>query len=128
MIARARREIALATDNAIKELYDRTAELAVQVAGGDVPRISPEFLAEERDALGEVYFRQEYECSFESRQGLVYRDFVRCLFSGPVPEGRKVGGIDFGAPFDKLLLFNGYALMPIASVGDIVTFLTHDKV
>ena len=34
MVARARREIQLATDTAIKDLYDRTAELAVQVAGG----------------------------------------------------------------------------------------------
>lgn len=34
MIARAKREIQLATDAATKELYDRTAELAVQVAGG----------------------------------------------------------------------------------------------
>lgn len=30
---RARREIRLATDTAVKELYDRTAEVAVQVAG-----------------------------------------------------------------------------------------------
>lgn len=34
MVARARREIQLATDSAIKELYDKTADLAVQVAGG----------------------------------------------------------------------------------------------
>jgi F-type H+-transporting ATPase subunit b len=33
MIARARREIQLAKDTAVKELYDRTAELVVQVAG-----------------------------------------------------------------------------------------------
>lgn len=33
MLARARREIRLATEAAIKELFDRTAELAVQVAG-----------------------------------------------------------------------------------------------
>ena len=33
MIVRARREIQLAKDTAVKELYDRTAELAVQVAG-----------------------------------------------------------------------------------------------
>lgn len=33
IIARARREVQLARDTAIKELYDRTADLAVQVAG-----------------------------------------------------------------------------------------------
>lgn len=34
MVARARREIQLASDTAIKELYDKTADLAVQIAGG----------------------------------------------------------------------------------------------
>ncbi len=34
MIARAKHEIHLSADAAIKDLYDRTAELAVQVAGG----------------------------------------------------------------------------------------------
>lgn len=34
MVERARKEIHLARDSAIKDLYDRTAELAVQVAGG----------------------------------------------------------------------------------------------
>lgn len=33
LLARARREVQLARDTAIKELYDRTADLAVQVAG-----------------------------------------------------------------------------------------------
>ena len=34
MMERARREIQLATDTAVKELYDRTAQLSVQVAAG----------------------------------------------------------------------------------------------
>lgn len=38
MIARAKREIQLATDSAVKELYDRTAELAVNVAGGIIKK------------------------------------------------------------------------------------------
>lgn len=33
MVERAKREIQLATDSAVKQLYDQTAELAVQVAG-----------------------------------------------------------------------------------------------
>lgn len=41
-LARARREIQLATDTAVKELYDRTAELSVQVAGGIIRKeLSP---------------------------------------------------------------------------------------
>ena len=37
------------------------------------PRIAPEFLAEERRALGDRYYRQEYACSFE--------DAIDALFS-----------------------------------------------
>jgi hypothetical protein len=53
--------------------------------------------AEERRAQGESWIRQEYCCSFEALEGLVYPDFARCMVSGPAPAGgRPVGGIDFG--------------------------------
>lgn len=43
MIERARREIRLATDTAVKQLYDQTAELAVGLAGSILRKeISPE--------------------------------------------------------------------------------------
>jgi hypothetical protein len=58
--------------------------------------ISPAFLARERRALGESWYRQEYQCSFEALEGLVYPDFAHCVMPGPAPEGRRVGGIDFG--------------------------------
>jgi hypothetical protein len=61
-----------------------------------IPRIPPEFLAGERRALGESWYRQEYCCSFEALEGLVYHDFARCVVPGPAPAGRKFGGIDFG--------------------------------
>jgi Terminase RNaseH-like domain len=63
-----------------------------------IPRITPEFLAQERRALGESWFRQEYCCSFEALEGLVYHDFARCVVPQlPAPlSGQKVGGIDFG--------------------------------
>ncbi|MCS6851552.1 MAG: terminase family protein [Gemmataceae bacterium] len=70
-----------------------------RVGVGDCPRISPEFLAEERRALGDSWVRQEYECSFESLEGLVFPDFEqRCgVDDGPDGSGRPwVGGIDFG--------------------------------
>ena len=52
---------------------------------------------QERRALGESWFRQEYGCSFEALEGLVYPDFARCVVPGPAPAGgRRVGGIDFG--------------------------------
>jgi hypothetical protein len=37
----------------------------VKVTAPEVSRISPAFLAEEREALGDRWYRQEYECSFE---------------------------------------------------------------
>src|SRR5205085_131783 len=61
------------------------------------PRITEAFLANERRSLGEATFRQEYCCSFEAREGLVYPDFARCVVPGPAPAGgTRVGGIDFG--------------------------------
>jgi len=84
----------------------------IEIPAAQVARIKPEFLAEERRALGEAWFRQEYCCSFEALEGLVYPDFARCVISklpSPLrgrgvggegadiqPTGRKVGGIDFG--------------------------------
>jgi hypothetical protein len=34
------------------------------LTAADNPRISPEFLAEEKRALGEFWYAQEYECRF----------------------------------------------------------------
>jgi hypothetical protein len=69
----------------------------IEIPAERIARISPEFLAEERRALGESWFRQEYCCSFEALEGLVYPDLGRCVVPGLAPEGgRRVGGIDFG--------------------------------
>jgi hypothetical protein len=90
-----------------------------EVTAREVPRIAPAFLDEERRALGNTWFAQEYECRFEAHEGLVYPDFARCLVDdtpagqGPFfvpdlsrPSGQRpdprfahreaVGGIDFG--------------------------------
>ncbi len=42
------------------------------ITAHDCPRISPAFLEEERQALGERWFNQEYECSFEEIEGQVF--------------------------------------------------------
>jgi hypothetical protein len=89
----------------------------VEIPVTQCSRITPEFLAEERRALGEAVFRREYLCSFEALEGLVYPDFARCVIAElpaalvPVdaavqagadlpPEFRgkvrRFGGIDFG--------------------------------
>jgi hypothetical protein len=76
----------------------------IEVPAHQVRRIRPEFLEEERRALGTSWFRQEYCCSFEALEGLVYPDFARCVVDAlplhapsatPHPS-RRVGGMDFG--------------------------------
>jgi hypothetical protein len=44
----------------------------VRVTAPECPRISPAFLAEERAALGERWFKQEYLCSFEDAIDAVF--------------------------------------------------------
>ncbi len=69
----------------------------IEVPAQQIPRIAPAFLESERRALGETWFRQEYCCSFEALEGLVYPDLGKCMAPGPfTATGRKVGGIDFG--------------------------------
>jgi len=89
----------------------------VEIPATQCPRITPEFLAEERRALGDAIFRREYLCSFDALEGLVYPDFARCVIDAlpealvPVDEAvhagadlppafrdkvRRWGGIDFG--------------------------------
>jgi hypothetical protein len=63
----------------------------------DCPRITPEFIEEERRALGEHWVAQEYETAFTALEGLVYPDFAAAVIeSAPASKGRQVGGIDFG--------------------------------
>ncbi len=76
----------------------------IEVPAERITRITPEFLAGERRAMGTSWFRQEYGCSFEALEGLVYPDFARCVVALGAPgmsahavrPGRRVGGIDFG--------------------------------
>jgi hypothetical protein len=53
----------------------------VQVTADEVPRITKEFLAEERRALGDRWFLQEFCCSFEATIDAVfdYRDIQAAL-------------------------------------------------
>ena len=52
----------------------------IEVLASQIPRITPEFLAEERRSLGsDTYYRQEYECAFEALEGLVYPDLPHCI-------------------------------------------------
>jgi hypothetical protein len=71
----------------------------IEVKAQEVPRITPEFLAQELRTLGASYYRQEYECSFEALEGLVYPDFERCLVD-ELPAGLQMaeGGLRIGNP------------------------------
>jgi Terminase large subunit, T4likevirus-type, N-terminal/Terminase RNaseH-like domain len=81
-----------------REWHDTRADWErVKVTWEDCPRIAPEAIADERRAMGDLWVAQEYECSFVSLEGLVYPDFDQALLDQEtIPEGRVVGGIDFG--------------------------------
>jgi hypothetical protein len=94
----------------------------VRVTWDQCPRITPDFIATERRSLGDSWVNQEYHCSFESLEGLVYPDFEsQCAIDQSPPEqGKRVGGIDFGFrnPFCALWGFVDR---------DNVLYLTHER-
>jgi hypothetical protein len=69
-----------------------------RVPANEVPRISKEFLEQERAALGDLWFRQEYCCDFTSMSGLVYPEFPACIVDPCAlpPINRSLAGVDFG--------------------------------
>lgn len=61
----------------------------VRISAGDCPRISASFLAEERRALGDWWFAQEYGCEFGEAIDAVFRneDIRSALSDDVVPLG-----------------------------------------
>jgi hypothetical protein len=55
--------------------------LKVKVTAEACPRISPEFLEEEREALGSYFYSQEYGCEFIEGEHSVFRyaDIIACF-------------------------------------------------
>ncbi len=68
----------------------------IEVPADKIARIKSSVLESDRRELGESWYRQEYGCSFEALEGLVYPDFARCVVPGPAPDGTRLGGMDFG--------------------------------
>jgi hypothetical protein len=69
----------------------------IEVPAGKIPRIPADFLERERRGMSDTEFRQEYECSFEMLEGVVYPDLAKCVVNCPAPGfKRRYGGIDFG--------------------------------
>ena len=67
----------------------------IEVPASKVSRIKSESIEEDRQELGESYIRQEYFCSFEAMEGLVYPKFHEQTVQGTVPDsagGRWFGG------------------------------------
>jgi hypothetical protein len=68
-----------------------------QVTKSLCPRMNQLFLQDEFRALGPSVFAQEYLNEFTAVSGRVYPRFEECLIERwPNPEGRKLGGIDWG--------------------------------
>jgi hypothetical protein len=77
----------------------------IEVPVSQVPRISRKYLEKARRTMGESWYRQEFCCSFEALEGLVFPDLARCVVpKQPIPPGRWFGGLDFGLrnPFAAL--------------------------
>lgn len=77
----------------------------VMVTAYDVPHLDPAFLEEERRALGEWRFRQEYLCEFLSSGGAIPEEDVERATRLPGPEepreGRRyVAGLDLARVHD----------------------------
>lgn len=52
--------------------HENSSWQKIKATAWDCPRVSREFLEEERKTLGDRWFRQEYECSFEETMDQVF--------------------------------------------------------
>jgi hypothetical protein len=78
-----------------------------RVPATEIPRISASFLEQERVALGEAWFRQEYDCDFTMMAGLVYPEFAGCIVDDwdPALLERSAAGVDFGFHTPSAVVF-----------------------
>lgn len=64
------------------------------IKASDCPRISPAFLQEERDELGEWWYEQEYECAFkDSVDQLFSTDSIKAAFADDQLQPLNFGGV-----------------------------------
>lgn len=70
----------------------------IRVTWRQCPRLSSQFIEQERHQFGTGWVAQEYECDFTSCTGLVYPDFPSAVVRDWPKHlgGQKVGGIDWG--------------------------------
>jgi hypothetical protein len=92
----------------------------IRVPATDCPRISQEFLEVERRTLGERWFRQEYECSFESSLGQFFSsEEIERAFSTDDP---PLFGARPRSGSDSVLDTNEQPLFPGDSNGEPASF------
>jgi hypothetical protein len=65
--------------------------LRFEVQAAAIPRITRDFLEKEKRGLGESWFRQEYCCSFEALEGLVFPARWAASTSGFATRSRRSG-------------------------------------
>lgn len=78
----------------------------IRKTADDCPRIPREFLEEERISKGESLFQQEYYCSFEMSEGMVYPEFPSAITGDlPAPPCLAYLGVDpgFAGAYAQLL-------------------------
>jgi hypothetical protein len=68
----------------------------VKITWRDCPRISKDWINDEKRAMGNAWVEQEYECAFTALEGLVYPDFGSTHTDLTNFIGKPVGGIDWG--------------------------------
>lgn len=78
------------------------------VVAAECPRITPEFLADERRALGDWRFRQEYLCEFVDIAGMMFSsDDIDAIFAagqlGAIPPGALFGAVRNARPVGAAL-------------------------
>src|SRR5262249_35859478 len=70
----------------------KSAWQRVKITADQCPRITPEFLAEELQELGERWYRQEYLCSFEDTIDAVFSHADIMAALSPDVQPLSVGG------------------------------------
>jgi hypothetical protein len=75
----------------------------VEISADRIAHLDRQELEDYRAEHGESWYRQEFYCSFESVEGLVYPEFTQAVCELPPSQlrsvlcsGKKVGGMDFG--------------------------------
>lgn len=90
----------------------------IKITAAQCPRISKQFLAEEQQALGNLWYRQEYECEFTAIEGAEWPPeyFPDSLWFDDWPEGLLARAIALDPSKGKDSKSGDYAAFALAAV------------